>query len=451
MDLALERRITAALGLCMALLWAPACSDDNNLATDTSAAEEGDSMPTDEDDRDDSDDDGNVPDDEDGAATDGPGSAGDTGDDTDSGDDQPGGPQDGDDNGQDDEPEDPGPRCTGGCDDGVDCTADECIADDTCLHTLDESLCEDGQSCHPVDGCTAGGACSPGGDDCEDDDGCTASEACDAATATCQFEPLDTDNDGHAPEICGGGDCNDADPSVGPDAVEQCNGDDDNCDGLVDNEADCGEGAACVEGECECADGFEQCGFAGGPAGGGFECVDLSTDPEHCGGCFDDCGPAGTCSDGQCACPDGAQQCPVGGFGPGGGDTECTDTRSSNSNCGDCGQPCALSQGGGGGGFGRFDNQLQTCGGGQCNECGGDGQPCCNRSVAGGFGQGGAVQCSFGFVCSGDPMSASAVCQVCGDTEGAECCPGDDVLPPHCGTSDDALVCGPSGVCELQG
>ena len=44
----------------------------------------------------------------------------------------------------------------------------------------------------------------------------------------------DDDGDGYSPEE---GDCNDADADVHPGAVEVCNREDDNCDGLVDNDA----------------------------------------------------------------------------------------------------------------------------------------------------------------------------------------------------------------------
>ncbi|MBT3218347.1 MAG: hypothetical protein HN348_04595, partial [Proteobacteria bacterium] len=48
----------------------------------------------------------------------------------------------------------------------------------------------------------------------------------------------DEDGDGFEKPACGGDDCDDDRPRVNPDAVEVCNGRDDNCDGLIDNEAD---------------------------------------------------------------------------------------------------------------------------------------------------------------------------------------------------------------------
>ncbi|MGA1393845.1 MAG: SUMF1/EgtB/PvdO family nonheme iron enzyme, partial [Phycisphaerales bacterium] len=50
----------------------------------------------------------------------------------------------------------------------------------------------------------------------------------------CVHTPIDADGDGHPPIACGGGDCDDANPNVNPDAEEICgNGVDDDSDGLV--------------------------------------------------------------------------------------------------------------------------------------------------------------------------------------------------------------------------
>jgi hypothetical protein len=64
---------------------------------------------------------------------------------------------------------------------------------------------------------------------------------------------------------------------------------------------------------------------------GGDACVDLETDPQHCGSCDNVC-PAGVpCSVGSCVCPDGQEPC---------GDV-CVDTQSDPQNCGGCGDGCA--------------------------------------------------------------------------------------------------------------
>ena len=57
---------------------------------------------------------------------------------------------------------------------------------------------------------------------------------------------MDLDEDGVVSEACGGEDCDDSDAAVRPGGVERCNGEDDDCDGEVDE----GASAACVSGAC---------------------------------------------------------------------------------------------------------------------------------------------------------------------------------------------------------
>ncbi len=82
-----------------------------------------------------------------------------------------------------------------------------------------------------------------GGDDCDDGDPDVnpgASEVpydgldndCDASTPD-----DDLDGDGYGAVEAGGEDCDDADAGVHPDAVEVCNGADDDCDGVIDDNA----------------------------------------------------------------------------------------------------------------------------------------------------------------------------------------------------------------------
>jgi hypothetical protein len=64
--------------------------------------------------------------------------------------------------------------------------------------------------------------------------------------------------------------------------------------GAWQNQAVCAAGSACSAGVCECTGTFEACGN---------ECVDLVTDPDHCGECNSSCFPAqgGTCAASRCA------------------------------------------------------------------------------------------------------------------------------------------------------
>lgn len=70
----------------------------------------------------------------------------------------------------------------------------------------------------------------------------------------------------------------------GCDEVELCNGLDDDCDGVRDNDVDCGGGDPCPTGLTRC----------------GSECVDLRTDRTHCGRCDRACSASTTCMIGHC-------------------------------------------------------------------------------------------------------------------------------------------------------
>jgi hypothetical protein len=50
-------------------------------------------------------------------------------------------------------------------------------------------------------------------------------------------DPCDNDHDDFLDDVCGGDDCNAADPLVHPRAVDDCNGHDDDCDGATDEDA----------------------------------------------------------------------------------------------------------------------------------------------------------------------------------------------------------------------
>lgn len=81
----------------------------------------------------------------------------------------------------------------------------------------------------------------------------------------------------------------------------------------------------CIDDRCECRPDFESCDG---------QCVDISNDPDHCGGCFDACGPSSVCSQGECRfleCEDpGEVEC----------GSACADLDWDPLHCGDCGDPC---------------------------------------------------------------------------------------------------------------
>ena len=118
---------------------------------------------------------------------------------------------------------------------------------------------------------------------------------------------------------------------------------------------------------------------------GGAACIDVTSDPAHCGGCDQPC-PAGiACDQGTCACPAGTMQC---------GDA-CVDVNADGQHCGGCDQPCE-------GGTVCLDGAcsmscgaLAECAGGcvdtetNAMHCGGCDQPCPSGAAC----EGGACAC----------------------------------------------------------
>ena len=212
------------------------------------------------------------------------------------------------------------------CDDGVNCTVDTCD-DGFCRNEPDDSICEEGTTCDPVDGCPArtcdlGGECSDGVAcngaelcvdmvcmigtpiDCNDDDACTSDRCNEAARGACVHTTVDLDGDGFGdvacPEVGGvpATDCNDGNADVFPDAPEICNGIDDNCDGACDETATCCRGEV---GDCTSACGTEGTRVCSASCGWG-----VCTPPaEACNGIDDDCNGA---ADDVFACVQGASE-----------------------------------------------------------------------------------------------------------------------------------------------
>jgi hypothetical protein len=127
------------------------------------------------------------------------------------------------------------------CDDGIDCSVDECLPAGFCSNRLDSTMCGDGllcngvETCSPTEGCIA--APPP---TCDDKDPCTI-DRCDEDAKACIHDIRDFDHDGEADYHCAGGtDCDDFDDKRGMLARELC-GDmiDNDCDESID-EPDCG-------------------------------------------------------------------------------------------------------------------------------------------------------------------------------------------------------------------
>ncbi len=154
---------------------------------------------------------------------------------------------------------------------------------------------------------------------------------------------VDVDGDGWS----AGSDCDDADPDTHPYAEEVCDGQDNDCDGQIDEGLDlqtdvnncgacgvaCGEGFTCTNGQCvPCTDndqdGFTICdgdcddsnaqigpdsedvcdGIDNNCNGIVDEFTDIFSDPQNCGGCGMVCPPGSVCSNGVCVvCNDNDQ------------------------------------------------------------------------------------------------------------------------------------------------
>ena len=194
----------------------------------------------------------------------------------------------------------------GDCGDGIRCTLDRCRDESVCEHAPQPDLCEEGEVCLALAGCVprppdtcesaddcpiadrpclADWSCDPefgcqlvGLVDCDDDDDCTV-DRCDDEAGGCVHEPLDSDGDGESSVACGGLDCDDDDATRAPGADETCDGEDDDCDDLID-EGCCVEGDPCTT---ECGTTGERACEATGAEG---RCVPPR---EVCNGEDDDC------------------------------------------------------------------------------------------------------------------------------------------------------------------
>ena len=267
------------------------------------------------------------------------------------------------------------------CDDGDDCTKDECAGEDGCTHEpMTGNVCVDGDACTYDDqcqagvcvgmpvGCDDGNACTD--DDCDPLDGCfhgDNSQACEADGNPCTVD------------LCDAGECTHPPGNDGATCEEDANP----C--TVD---------LCDAGECTHPPGSD-----------GELCVD--DDPcsidEHCEGGFCVAGEVNPsclspCGDGLCSPSPADEDCPV--------------------DCGSCGDGvCGLHEAGLGGGTCPEDC-LPPCGNGLCE--GGENPDWCLVDCSG---------CGDGF---------------CGLGESPEQCPGDCPVPcgdDECGFGEGPLLC----------
>lgn len=154
-------------------------------------------------------------------------------------------------------------------------------------------------------------------DDSDDDD-----EACSPPLTVCGSECVDLDADG---SHCGDCDeaCGDDDACVQGVCTDSC---DNSCDAITE---------VCDSGTCMCRTGFSRCGET---------CVDLQSDPLHCGECDETCTEpehddedeglercqATMCLEENQSCSPGLTDCA----------SACVDLQSHPLHCGACDRPC---------------------------------------------------------------------------------------------------------------
>lgn len=127
------------------------------------------------------------------------------------------------------------------CDDSIPCTFDGCDKELLlCRFQPDDSVCQNELFCDGLEVCDNNLGCILGAPvTCSDGNPCTIN-TCNEATKLCESEERDVDQDGDPDDHCAGGDCDDLDPTVSSLTDEVCgNGQDDDCDGEIDEAADC--------------------------------------------------------------------------------------------------------------------------------------------------------------------------------------------------------------------
>jgi hypothetical protein len=130
-------------------------------------------------------------------------------------------------------------------------------------------------------------------------------------------DEADTDDDGAVDPTCGGDDCDDEDGTRSPAAEESCNAEDDNCDGIPDETFDCVRGEV-YECETTCGSTGTMTCSAACTAGA------CEPPPESCNGLDDDCDGV-IDNDLPCSPPGGPTDCVTvcGSTGSGACTVEC--------------------------------------------------------------------------------------------------------------------------------
>lgn len=123
-------------------------------------------------------------------------------------------------------------------------TGEVCTSDASCD---DGTFCNGAERCDPTDPGADASGCAPGTPPCE--------TGCDESARACEECRTDADGDGAISVACGGGDCDDDDPTRFPGATELCDaeGVDEDCDpltfGFRDADMDGSNDARCCNGD----------------------------------------------------------------------------------------------------------------------------------------------------------------------------------------------------------